>query len=126
MHGFEHRHTVQAALAWLDAQLRILETEMIPLAAAAGRVLAAPTVSDVDVPGFDRATMDGYAVRAQAIEGASSYSPITLRVVGNAMPAARPPRIRATKRMSTEPAVPAMIEAGIVIAMPRTTISLRP
>jgi molybdopterin molybdotransferase len=86
MHGFEHRHTVQAALAWLDAHLRVLDTETIPLATAAGRVLAAPVVSAVDVPGFDRATMDGYAVQAGATEGASSYNPITLRVVGNALP----------------------------------------
>jgi molybdopterin molybdotransferase len=92
MHGFEHRHTVQAALAWLDAQLRVLDSEYIPLhatsarASAAGRVLAAPMVSNVDVPGFDRATMDGYALHADAIEGASSYNPITLRVVGDAMP----------------------------------------
>jgi molybdopterin molybdotransferase len=86
MHGFEHRHTVQAALAWLDAQLRILEPEALPLRAAAGRVLAGPVISDVDVPGFDRSTMDGYAVRADVIEGATSYNRVSLRVVGDAMP----------------------------------------
>jgi molybdopterin molybdotransferase len=86
MHGFEHRHTVQAALAWLDAQVRVLDSVTIPLRAAAGRVLAAPIVSDVDVPGFDRATMDGYAVRADAVDGAAAYNPIALRVVGDAMP----------------------------------------
>jgi len=86
MHGFEHRHTVQAALAWLDAQLRILEPEALPLRAAAGRVLAGPVISDVDVPGFDRSTMDGYAVRADVIEGANSYNRVSLRVVGDAMP----------------------------------------
>ena len=86
MHGFSHRHTVQAALAWLDAQLRPQGAELVPLREAAGRILAAPVVSGVDVPGFDRATMDGYAVVADSIEGASSYNRVPLRVIGDAMP----------------------------------------
>jgi len=59
MHGFTRRQTVQQAIAWLDAQLRTLDAERVPLRAAAGRVLAAAVVSEIDVPGFDRATMDG-------------------------------------------------------------------
>jgi molybdopterin molybdotransferase len=86
MLGFSQRHTVQAALEWLDAQLRVLEAETVPLRAAAGRVLAAPVVSTIDVPGFDRATMDGYAVVADATEGATPYNRIALTVVGDAMP----------------------------------------
>ena len=46
MQGFARRHTVQAALAWLDAQLHPLDAEDVPLREAAGRVLAAPVVSD--------------------------------------------------------------------------------
>jgi molybdopterin molybdotransferase len=86
MHGFSHRHTVEAALAWLDAQLHTLDGEPVPLRSAAGRVLATPISSTVDVPGFDRATMDGFAVVADSTEGASSYNGIPLRVVGDAMP----------------------------------------
>src|SRR4051794_13968648 len=86
MHGFTRRHTVQAALAWLDSRLHPLSSETVPLDAAAGRVLAAPIVSDVDVPGFDRATMDGYAVVADDTEGATSYNRIPLRVIGDALP----------------------------------------
>ena len=74
--GFTRRHTVEAALAWLDAQLHLLDAETVPLRAAAGRVLAAPVVSAVDVPGFDRATMDGYAVVADSTEGATPYNRI--------------------------------------------------
>ena len=87
MRGFARRQTVQDALAWLDAQLRLSETESIPLAMAAGRVLAAPVVSSVDVPGFDRATMDGYAVRAEDTEGATPYNRVPLIVIGDALPA---------------------------------------
>jgi molybdopterin molybdotransferase len=86
MHGFTRRHTVQQALEWLDAQLRTLDAEDIPLRAAAGRVLASSIVSDIDVPGFDRATMDGYAVVADSTEGATPYNRVALKVVGDALP----------------------------------------
>jgi molybdopterin molybdotransferase len=86
MQGFARRHTVKAALAWLDAQLHPLDHEDIPLRDAAGRVLATEVVSDVDVPGFDRATMDGYAVVADSTEGATPYNRVALKVVGDAMP----------------------------------------
>src|SRR5688572_21335747 len=86
MQGFARRHTVPAALAWLDAQLHTLGAENVPLRAAAGRVLASTLTSDVDVPGFDRATMDGYAAVAAATDGATAYNPITLTVIGDALP----------------------------------------
>jgi molybdopterin molybdotransferase len=87
MRGFSRRHTVAAALAWLDGQLQPLGAERVSLSAAAGRVLAAPIVSTVDVPGFDRATMDGYAVVARSTEGAGAYSRLPLTVIGDSMPA---------------------------------------
>jgi molybdopterin molybdotransferase len=86
MRGFRHRHTVAAALAWLDAQLKPLGAQCVPLAAAAGRVLAVPIVSTVDVPGFDRATMDGYAVVAASTEGAGAYTRLPLTVIGDSLP----------------------------------------
>jgi len=86
MRGFAHRHTVAAALAWLDAQLQVLGGEIAPLRMAAGRVLASAVVSELDVPGFDRATMDGYAVRAESTEGATSYNRLPLVVIGDSLP----------------------------------------
>src|SRR5512142_468210 len=86
MHGFSRRHTVQAALDWLDAHLHPLDAESVPLRSAAGRVLASPVISDLDVPGFDRATMDGYAVVADSTEGATAYNRLPLNVVGDAFP----------------------------------------
>jgi molybdopterin molybdotransferase len=88
MHGFARRHTVQAALAWLDAQLHQLEAEDVPLREAAGRVLATSIVSTIDIPSFDRATMDGYAVIADCTEGATAYNRVRLTVVGDALPGA--------------------------------------
>ncbi|HYM11239.1 MAG TPA: gephyrin-like molybdotransferase Glp [Bryobacterales bacterium] len=52
-----------------------LETESVPLAGAQGRVLAEPAAADRDCPPFDRATRDGYAVRA-------AETPGSLRVAG--------------------------------------------
>jgi len=54
------------ARALLRARLgvRVLASESIALAAAAGRVLAAPLHARGDVPGFVHSAMDGYAVRA--------------------------------------------------------------
>jgi molybdopterin molybdotransferase len=86
MQGFTRRHTVLEALSWLDAKLRTLDAEDVPLRDAAGRVLASAVVSDIDVPGFDRSTMDGYAVVADSTEGATPYNRIPLKVVGDAMP----------------------------------------
>jgi molybdopterin molybdotransferase len=86
MRGFARRHTVEAALAWLDGQLHPLDSESAALWDCAGRVLAESIVSDFDVPGFDRASMDGYAVVAASTEGAGGYSPLRLRVIGDSMP----------------------------------------
>ena len=86
MRGFAHRQTVERALAWLDAHVRSPGAEIVPLQMAAGRVLATPIVSGVDVPGFDRSTMDGYAVAAEATEGASSYNHLPFVVIGDSRP----------------------------------------
>jgi len=56
--------------------------ETVPIERAIGRVLAKDLVSQVDVPPFDRAAMDGYAVRAEDTYGASEFEPKKLRLVG--------------------------------------------
>jgi molybdopterin molybdotransferase len=62
--------------------------ELVPLAAAAGRVLAAPCSAGVALPGFDNSAMDGYAVRAQDIAGATGAEPVRLPVAAD-IPAGR-------------------------------------
>src|ERR671931_192466 len=57
-----------------------LGAERVPLADAAGRVLAEDVFADSDLPPFDRAQMDGYAVRSEDLRGV----PARLRVVGEA------------------------------------------
>jgi putative molybdopterin biosynthesis protein len=53
-------------------------SEIVPLSQARGRVLARTVVAEVDVPGFDRASVDGFAVRAADIEGSSDHAPKAL------------------------------------------------
>jgi molybdopterin molybdotransferase len=57
-------------------------TEKVELAEALDRVLAADYQAEQDIPGFDRATMDGYAVKAASSFGASEGNPAYLTVVG--------------------------------------------
>ena len=52
-------------------RLRPLGVERVGLAAVRGRVLAEDVVAPVDVPGFDRSNVDGFAVRAADTVGAS-------------------------------------------------------
>ncbi len=54
---------VREALDLVLAAVQPLPAEQVPLAAAYGRVLAEDLRADRDVPPFDRAMMDGYAVR---------------------------------------------------------------
>ncbi len=86
MRGFARRTTVDEALKWLDGQITALAEESVLLAEAAGRVLAVEIISRVDVPTFDRAMMDGFAVRAADTLGATPYNRLALEVIGESMP----------------------------------------
>ncbi|MFB6308110.1 MAG: molybdopterin-binding protein, partial [Haloarculaceae archaeon] len=65
-------------------------TERVPLREARGRVLAESVVAGIDVPGFDRASKDGYAVRAADTRDASQRSPVTLSVAGRVVAGEEP------------------------------------
>ena len=67
-------------------------TEAIPLAKCHGRVVAEPISATLDVPGFDRATMDGFAVRSADVVGANEAEPVTLDLVDVVHAGARPQR----------------------------------
>lgn len=65
----------------LESAPPVSRTERVPLRDADGRVLAGVVRSAMDVPPFDRAAMDGFAVRAEDTFGAGRHDPKTLRVV---------------------------------------------
>ncbi|MDI6739724.1 MAG: molybdopterin molybdotransferase MoeA [Candidatus Edwardsbacteria bacterium] len=58
-----------------------LGTENCPLADLLGRVLAQDIVSSFDIPPKDNSAMDGFAVRAEDIVGATQGKPIVLQVI---------------------------------------------
>jgi molybdopterin molybdotransferase len=86
MRGFRDRAEVDDVCRLIDERVRPLPTEVDPVSHTAGRVLGAAVVAEVAVPGFDRAAMDGYAVRAEETFGAGAYNPLDWRVVGVALP----------------------------------------
>ncbi len=71
--------------------LRPLDAEIVSLDAALGRVLADDIVAPVDVPGFDRSNVDGFAVCAADTFGATEDSPVRLELKKTAItPGNRP------------------------------------
>ena len=75
--------TVRDAAEQIVAAMVPLGTERVRLRDALGRVLAERAVSPLDLPPWDNASMDGYAVRSSDVSGASRESPITLALIGS-------------------------------------------
>ena len=69
---------IAEAIQIVLAQSPRLTVEEVELSSACGRILAEDIVADTDLPPFDRAQMDGYAVRAADVASA----PAKLRIVG--------------------------------------------
>ena len=88
-HTHVHRHhnesmlSVEEALERILSFFHVLEPEEKPILDALGQVLAEDAVSRYDIPPLDNSAMDGYAVQASSVVGASEGSPVTLRVVGS-------------------------------------------
>ena len=80
--------TSTPALSYDDALAAILDgavalaPETIALTQALHRSLAAPVISEIALPLWDNAGMDGYAVRRDDVRGARADAPVMLRVTG--------------------------------------------
>ena len=66
----------------LDA-LPVCDVEIISLSDAAGRVLAEDIYAEIDSPRFTNSSMDGFALRAADLKGASAQQPKRLKVVAD-------------------------------------------
>ncbi len=73
---------LEAALERILAGAVALPPEEVPVADAAGRVLAGPVVARTSLPPWDNSAMDGFAVRSGDVAGASAEHPVMLRVLG--------------------------------------------
>jgi len=74
--------TVEAYQKAILSAINPLAPVSLELADAEGCVLAEDVTAAVALPSFDNSSMDGYAVRAADVAGASQESPATLRVTG--------------------------------------------
>ena len=70
------------ALAEILRRIRPLGVESVSLKYAAGRVLARDIYSRFKIPPFDNSAMDGYAVKAADLNGATKRNPKVLKVIG--------------------------------------------
>jgi len=66
--------------------IHILEPVTIPILGARGRILAEDIISAENVPAYDIATLNGYALRAVDIDTATSNQPIELKLLGDTAP----------------------------------------
>jgi molybdopterin molybdotransferase len=116
--GFHSRADVDVVLQLLASRTSALSSEHVSLAQLSGRVLAKSVHSRVNVPGFNRAAMDGFAVRASDTLGATAEKPRTLTLIGESRPA-RPftstVETGQAVRIATGAPVPSGAEAILVV-----------
>ena len=93
-------------------------SESIALDAALGRILAEPVRAEVDVPGFDRSNMDGFAVRARDSFGASEEEPVRLRLNEETIPTGVAPQQEVVEGSATTIATGGMLPRGADAVVP--------
>lgn len=86
MRGFRARAELSEVLALLQGSAAVLPAEEVTVTACSGRVLASEIRAPIDVPGFVRAAVDGYAIVGEDSFSASEHNPITLTVLGTSLP----------------------------------------
>lgn len=112
MKPFKGLISVQEALARvLDHVSPLQEAEAVPLTEALGRVVAEPVVARLDVPGFDRSAMDGYAVVAADTYGANEFDPVGLKLA-EVLHAGEVPSLKVEPGCCTQIATGAMLPMG--------------
>jgi putative molybdopterin biosynthesis protein len=92
--------------------LRPLGSETVPLSQALGRVLARAVIADVDVPGFDRASVDGFAVCADDTVGATERAPKALVLNGEILTPGTVPQLTVAPGTATLIATGGMVPRG--------------
>ena len=93
-------------------EIAALPAETVPLEDALGRVLAVDVRAEVDVPGFDRANMDGFAVRAEDTFGASETEPVLLELNSETIPTGVAPTEEVKPGSATSIATGGMLPRG--------------
>jgi len=89
-----------------------LPGERVALADALGRVLAGDVAAPIDVPPFDRANVDGFALRAADTAGASDTAPRRLRLNGEVIVCGHPPALEVAPGSATTIATGGVVPRG--------------
>ncbi|MEK7354774.1 MAG: gephyrin-like molybdotransferase Glp, partial [Chloroflexota bacterium] len=102
----------EEAMKLVEANVKpITRTEKVNIDDASGRVLAEDIVADLSIPSFNRAAMDGYAVKAKDTFGSGQLKPKTLELVGE-MHAGDTPTKKVNASQCIQIATGAMMPAG--------------
>ncbi|AXR76924.1 molybdopterin biosynthesis protein [Natrarchaeobaculum sulfurireducens] len=107
----------EAAREAIDSLPLEAGVERVPLAEARGRVLAERLDAELDVPGFDRASLDGYALRARETFGADEAAPARLEVIGE-VHAGDAPDVTLEDRAAVEISTGAVMPSGADAMVP--------
>lgn len=86
MKGFHHRTSVNDFLNLIGQVCSSKAAKSIAAIDCPGFMLAEAVVSPVNIPGFDRSAMDGYALKGEETFGADSYNPLSFTVIGEVTP----------------------------------------
>ena len=101
-----------------ELRLQPVGSEVVSLKMALGRILSSDVKSAVNVPPFNRSTVDGYAVRAVDTYGAEEHNPVELKLAG-AVEIGESPRISLGKdqalRIATGAPVPKGADAVVMV-----------
>ncbi len=89
-----------------------LPGERVALAAALGRVLANDVTAPIDVPPFDRANVDGFALRAVDTTGATDAAPRTLSLNAEVIACGHAPALEVATSTATTIATGGVVPRG--------------
>ena len=103
--------SLEEALSIVNSHLPRIAAESVPLPLAADRILAEKIVSTLDVPGFSRASKDGFAVQSGDTLEAREDRPISLRLAGT-VPMGVLPHLRVARGEAAEVSTGAMMPPG--------------
>ena len=109
--------SVSEARERLITAVTAVETELISIDQAAGRVLASEITSHLDLPSFDNSSMDGFALQSADITNINPENPITLKVIAD-IPAGIYPTIALKSGQAARIVTGAVIPKGGDVVVP--------
>jgi len=74
--------SLETAVRKILKNVKVIGSEVVPIENSLGRVLGEGIYAKENIPSFNRAAMDGYAVRCWDTVDATEYDPVILEVIG--------------------------------------------